>query len=184
MNSDQPVAADQRQPRGRRRGWWLAAGLVLLPVVGCVGCVATIPDQAAEADIRAAGGTLQRDTLSHTLTVALDNWVLTYGPVFLVSYGGPVTQAKLEPLTRLTDLRDLTLIDARGSDRGAWPLLAELPTLREFTAIDTDIEDADLAHLVGLPALRRVNLWKNPNLTQTGVRRVRQARPDLHINFE
>jgi hypothetical protein len=163
---------------------WLVVGVVLLAAAGCVGCVATMPDRAAAADIRAAGGTLQRDTLSPALTVALDNWVLTYGPVFLVSYGGPVTTAKLEPLTRLTDLRDLTLIDARGSDPAAWALLAELHTLREFTAIDTDIRDADLAHLTGLPALRRVNLWKNPQLTPAGVGRLRQARPDVHINFE
>jgi len=154
-----------------------------LPVVACAGCVAAVPDRAAEADIRAAGGTLQRDTIAPALTLALDNWVLTYGPVFLVTYGGLVTKAKLEPLTRLTDLRDLTLINAEGSDPGAWALMAELPTLQEFTAIATDMRDTDLANLAALPALRRVNLWKNPNLTPTGVDRLRRARPDVHINY-
>jgi hypothetical protein len=182
MQDNQPSTADQ-QP-SRRRGWWLVAGLVLLPVVGCGGCVATMPDRAAERDIRAAGGTLQRDTLSPELTTFLDNWVLTYGPVFLVSYPGPVTRAKLEPLTRLTALRDLTLINAEGSDPAAWPLLAQLPNLEFFYAIATDIRDADLAHLVRLPALRRVSLWKNPRLTPAGVDGLRQARPDVHVVYE
>jgi hypothetical protein len=184
VQDERPTPADQQPSRRGRRGWWLVAGLLLLPPVGCAGCVAAMPDRAAEADIRAAGGTLQRDTLSPALTIALDNWVLTYGPVFLVSYRGPVTKDKLEPLTRLTDLRDLTLINAAGSDRATWPLLAELPTLRVFTAIATDVRDAELTHLAGLPALRRVNLWQNPHLTPAGVGRLRRVRPDVHINFE
>ena len=184
MQAERPITADQRSRRWVRRGWWLAVTLLLLPAVGGAGCVATMPDRAAEADIRAAGGNLQRDTLSPALTTALDNWVLTYGPVFRVSYGGPVTRDKLEPLTRLTALRSLDLIDARGSDPAAWAMLASLPTLEWFSAIDTDMRDEYLAHLAALPALRRVSLWKNSNLTRAGVDRLRQARPDVQVVFE
>lgn len=184
MQQGQASATGQTRAPWGRRGRWLAAALVLLPVVGCAGCVAAMPDRAAEADIRAAGGDTQRDTLAPALTTALDNRVLTYGPVFRVDYGGPVTRAKLEPLTRLTALRSLALIDARGSDPGAWVLLAGLPTLEWFSAIGTDMRDTDLAHLTGLPALRRVSLWKNPLLTPAGVDGLRRARPDLHILYE
>jgi hypothetical protein len=143
-----------------------------------------MPDRAAEADILEAGGKVQRDTISPELTVALDNWVLTYGPVFLVTYSGPVTRAKLQPLTRLTALRDLTLINAKDSDPDAWVLLADLPTLVWFTAIETDISDADLVRLLGLEALRKVSLSGNSRVTRLGVDQFRQARPDVHVIFE
>ena len=108
------------------RGCSLAIGLVFVVAVGCVFHVHraadNMPDVGPEADILAEGGTVKRDTVTPLLTVIVDNWTNTYGPVIYVYYRGPVTKAKLEPLARLTDLRQLGLVESNGSDPGAWPL--------------------------------------------------------------
>jgi hypothetical protein len=142
-----------------------------------------MPDLAPEADILAQGGSVQRDTVTPILTLLTDSWTNTYGPVIFVTYGGPATVAKLEPLTRLTALQKLYLVDCKGSDPKAWPLLAKLVTLQMFTTVATDIRDEDLVHLEGLPRLRHVDLFDNPNLTANGVGRLRRARPDVHVNY-
>lgn len=184
MSGERPTPVDRRPPQRGRLIRWVAAGVLLLPVAWYAYVVADMPDRGAEADIRAAGGTLQRDTVAPALALALDNWVLTYGPIFRVSYGGPVTRAKLEPLTRLTALRDLDLVTAEGSDPAAWGLIARLPTLEGFAAVQTDIRDENLAHLAALPALRRVSLAWNPNLTRAAVEGFMRTRPDVRVIYE
>ena len=72
-----------------------------------------MPDVGPEAEILAEGGGVQRDTVTPVLTVLADNWTNTYGPVIFVNYRGPVTKAKLEPLTRLTGLQQLGLVNAQ-----------------------------------------------------------------------
>src|SRR5262245_51712545 len=172
--------------------WWvrgcsLVAGLCAATAIGCAIYVKraadNMPDVGPEENILAEGGMVQRDTVTPLLTVIADRWTNTYGPVIFVNYRGAVTRAKLEPVTRLTDPQELGLLDATGSDPGAWRLLAQLRTLRKFTAISCDIRDEDLVHLDGLPQLQRVDLWKCPNLTPAGVDRLRQARPEIHVNF-
>jgi hypothetical protein len=187
MRDDQARRGAVWRYRWPLRGCAAVAGLVLVLAVGCAvylnRAADNMPDVGPEADILAEGGWVQRDTVTPVLSVIADNWTFTYGPVIYVNYRGPVTKDRLEPLTRLTDLQKLNLINVHGSDPRVWPLLAKLSTLQEFTTVSTDIRDEDLVHLEGLPRLRRVNLWDNPNLTQARVDRLRLARPDMHINF-
>jgi hypothetical protein len=124
-----------------------------------------------------------------------DGWVLEYGPIIHVWYRTPVTDAKMAPLVKLGHLEELTVISPRNdkvlpftdqvipSDPTVWRWLAELSTLRRVCIIHTDIRDDDLVHLYDLPRLRRIDLWKNPNLTAAGVDRLRRAQSKAQINY-
>ncbi len=153
-----------------------------------------MPDTQAADEITAAGGDYQRDSIAPILCLAADGWVLEYGPVIWVYYRAPLTVAKMSPLVKLSHLQRLTISPPNRpmgvaaakqvpSEPAAWPLLAKLQTLQQISVAETDIHDADLMYLAGLPELRRVDLWGNPNLTPDGVDKLRKARPDVHINY-
>src|SRR5262249_29381773 len=145
-----------------------------------------MPDVEAAAEIAAAGGGYQRESLAPILCALLDNWVLEYGPIIHAWQRTPITEAKMAPLVNLGHLEELTIIPPLNdqvapheapvvpSDPAVWRWLAKLPTLRQVRIIHTDIRDDDLVHLYNLPRLRRVDLWNNPNLTAAGVARVRR----------
>lgn len=190
--------------RGRlSRRLWTAAGAtvfvsatLLVPAIIAYAYYAAhhMPDADVADTITASGGRYQRDSIAPFLCVLVDGWVLEYGPIIYVYHSAPITEAKVAALASLGKLQQLSLLanwDASGtlamgpvqSEPAAWPRLAQLDTLRELTLQHTDVRDADLAHLERLPNLKRVDLWKNPNLTPVGVDRLRRARPDIRINY-
>jgi len=154
-----------------------------------------MPDVEAVDEIAAAQGGYQRDSIAPVLCVLTDGWVMEYGPVIHVWYRTPMTEAKMAPLVKLGELEELTVVSPRNdnvlpftdpvipSEPGVWRRLAELTSLRRVCIIHTDIRDDDLVHLYKLPRLRRIDLWKNPNLTHDGVDRLRKAQPKVHINY-
>ncbi|MBC7856127.1 MAG: hypothetical protein IAF94_22075 [Pirellulaceae bacterium] len=188
-----------RDGPSRRRGRRIAIGCVCTSVLALIAAIVALevcdywaaqrkPEVQPEAEILAAGGRPQRESLVPRLSGVLDLNLMDHGPIWRVTYWdrinhSPLTVAKMKPLAQLSALKNFTIVYCQGSDREAWKWLSKLSTLEEFTAIETDILDEDLRHLSQLPKLRRVNLWQNPNLTPKGVAIFYKTRPDLRINF-
>jgi hypothetical protein len=163
--------------------------IMILPVIIAIGIAVWLdyarkhmPDVEAEARIRAAGGSTQRDDALPFWLPPRDTTWDELGHVWVVRYYGPVTEPMLADVAALSRLESLTLMNAHVAKDGL-PHLAKLHHLRELTLISTDLTDADLIHLHGLNSLRHTYLVNNPGLTLGGIKELQRKLPRLYIAY-
>jgi len=91
-----------------------------------------------------------------------------------------ITDAGLEHLTGLTNLVTLSLKDTQITDAGLEHLKG-LTKLERLLLLSTDITDAGLEHLKGLTNLRSIKLLLRTQVTDEGVKKLKQALPYCRI---
>lgn len=93
--------------------------------------------------------------------------------------GKKVTDADLEKLSELTNLRELNLYNTRVGDAGLEHLKA-IPTLEELELSNTQVTDQGLDTLAEFPSLKKVFL-RNTVVTDSAVEELQNRRSDLTI---
>jgi hypothetical protein len=107
------------------------------------------------------------------------------GDDFLMDVGGvildhrQVTEADLEHLTGLTQLKFVSLYNTPVTDPGL-ECLKGLTQLEFLSLCDTRVTDAGLAHCSGLTQLRYLRL-NDTKVTDKGVKKLQQALPNCEI---
>ena len=91
----------------------------------------------------------------------------------------PVTDADLEHLTQVDELKYLGLHSARITDKGLDHLL-KVPSLQELELSYTEIGDDGLDKLRGLPNLVKLYLF-GTNVSAEAVERFKKSRPDCKL---
>src|SRR5688500_15161492 len=80
----------------------------------------------------------------------------------------------------LTNLQMLGLNGTKVTDRGM-PYIGNLPKRRYLAVSDTAVSDRSIEVLITMDSLRDVELYRT-NVTQDGIRRLREAMPQCMIN--
>jgi hypothetical protein len=93
-----------------------------------------------------------------------------------------VSDADLQRLTELADLRELDLWSAQITDEGA-KLLSRLANLRRLQLSQTQISDAGLEQLRSLTHLTELGLIET-RVTPAGIRRFQRERPECKLVFQ
>ncbi len=103
-----------------------------------------------------------------------------FSTVVVVTYNSTtITDAELQCLKDLTELRELTLNVTNTTDTGL-EYLKGLTQLRGLYLIGTPITDAGLEHLKGLIQLRELGLY-GTKVTDAGVERLQHSLPNCQI---
>jgi Leucine-rich repeat (LRR) protein len=100
-------------------------------------------------------------------------------------YGSPLpalSDAALEPLRKLTELRTLTLSGNRITDAGL-ALIAQLPNLENLDLDATEVTDAGLLQFRGHKMLKTLSLGGS-RVTPRGARELETALPGLQYQFQ
>lgn len=123
----------------------------------------------------APGAPISASAIQTLATVAKDQ------VVDLNLAGSGLSDSDLQPITRLTALKYLRLDDNKLTDRCVqW--LSKLPKLVELNLYDNQgVSDASVQNLAAIKSLRRVYLWQT-GITQAGITKLHQLRPDLEID--
>jgi hypothetical protein len=182
------MAASPPQPTRRRvRPLHVLFFLPALAFVGCVGYVewsaAHMPDREAEERIRTAGGYTQRESILPVLVqVLIDSYPYQYGDVRVVFLDGPVTADHLRDVSEFDRLEWLW-IHGGPVARDGLPHLPGLRRLSRLSFSQTDLTDADLAHLHGLRTLTWIYLVDNPGISLEGVKQLQRHLPGTYIAY-
>ena len=181
-------------PKPRRR--WLQFSLrtlmVLMLVLGCgLGWLASkiirareqreavkaIEELGGRVDWKPASGGITRTAAAWVGKLMGGDWSVDVGAVYLT--GTPVTDAGLEHLRGLTQLRFLSLDSTPVTDAGLEHLRG-LTQLQGLYLSSTRVTDAGLAHLRGLTQLEVLYLIST-RVTDAGVNELKKALPKVRI---
>jgi hypothetical protein len=181
------VVTPFRSARTHRRLLLVAFLAVLSTCVGCPVYVewsaAHMPSREAEERILASGGDTQRESiLPIAVQVLIDGYPYQYGPVWVVSLRGPVSDDTFRDVTEFMELRHLDIMDATVAE-GSFARVSSLSRLDDLSLCHTNLTDDDLVHLHGLRKLTHLYLVDNPGIILDGVKRLQQHNPWTYIAY-
>jgi WD40 repeat protein len=171
----------------------LAAGEALEPLVG------RPEERSARAMIEALGGKVYTGREDYVRVVSFQSGLFELPEDYRFVDGDlkllrrfPHLESLTLQFTRITDaglaelrgLRELTAIDLYADDIGDAGLkrLMDLPKLETLGLGWTKVDDAGLDHIVAMKHLKTVKLGGS-RMTAEGVKRLRQRRPDLKVEW-